>query len=851
MGIAGLFSMAKGDFNHDGHPDFAVVGFACANGLSDSVAVYLGKGDGTFAAPVEYAAGACAYQVVTGRLRGPNAPEDLVIVNEGFGALGIAILKGNGDGTFQAPVTISTPSTPTAAVVADFNGDGKADIAVALFGGSGQNGGNLQSLGILLGHGDGTFDAPVFYQSLNNPYGIEVGDFNNDGKMDIIMRSPDTLELSLGNGDGTFLPGYVVLAEPATLISVTPPGPILAGLVSFTIADFNDDGNLDIAAEEDGERIDILLGTGTGTFLPPVTYLNNQHQTGFGGGQIAAAQLTTSGPVDLVVSTGYGTTLGIFRGNGDGTFQSPQLYPLPQYDDEGLIIADVNGDGLPDIISGTQGGRGGTPNFLTVLLNDGNGSFGTPPPLFSVKSLPGDRPATNAVGITLADLTKNGKLDAVVTDWDTPIEPLTNGQFPVPPAIDPANQTIDTHGTISVLPGNGDGSFATAQQYFVGGRPIAVQTAELTGDGKVDIVVVNAFDNMLSILKGNGDRTFQPAISVPVGTNPTSLALDDFDGDGKIDIAVTNLVDNTVSVLINQSTPGTISFKTAVNYPVGVYPAGVVTGDFNHDGKVDLAVLNSGDFFTVNATTLSILLGDGQGTFAPAATQQLWKGYGGDAIVAGDFGRGEIDLAVAHFGNGELMVLHGQGNGHFTAGPIYNVGSGPEGIVAADFNRDGRVDLAVNGLNDCTVALLVGNGDGTFVSAAEKSDDAARPFGFATWGYPAYIAAGDLNGDGKPEIVTTHLFEAAIAVLHNSTLTADEINKLLKITAITRLANGHVALQGRGIANRTIRIEASSDLNGGNFVTIASVAVDAAGAFQFEDSNASMFSQRFYRLAFP
>ncbi|MEY2536935.1 MAG: hypothetical protein QOG67_675, partial [Verrucomicrobiota bacterium] len=351
--------------------------------------------------------------------------------------------------------------------------------------------------------------------------------------------------------------------------------------------------------------------------------------------------------------------------------------------------------------------------------------------------------------------------------------------------------------------------------------------------------------------KGNGDRTFQPAISVPVGTNPTSLALDDFDGDGKIDIAVTNLVDNTVSVLINQSTPGTISFKAAVNYPVGVYPAGVVTGDFNHDGKVDLAVLNSGDFFTVNTTTLSILLGDGQGTFAPAATQQLWKGYGGDAIVAGDFGRGEIDLAVAHFGNGELMVLHGQGNGTFTAGPIYNVGSGPEGIVAADFNRDGRVDLAVNGLNDCTVALLVGNGDGTFVSAAEKSDDAARPFGFATWGYPAYIAAGDLNGDGKPEIVTTHLFEAAIAVLHNSTLTADEINKLLKITAITRLANGHVALQGRGIANRTIRIEASSDLNGGNFVTIASVAVDAAGAFQFEDSNASMFSQRFYRLAFP
>ena len=777
VGLTGFFSMAKGDFNGDGIPDFAVAGFACSNGPglpADSVAVYLGNGDGTLKAPVYYAAGRCPYQVVVGHVRAQGTPEDLVVVDAGVGN-NVTVLLGNGDGTFQTPITAASfVGSITAAAIGDFNGDGKPDIAVSAWGGSGATGGNLQTLAILLGNGNGTFAPPVFYQSVINPYGIAVGDFNKDGKLDVILQNPEALAVSLGNGDGTFLPGYVVLTEPTTLVSVTPPGPILNGLLSFALGDFNEDGNLDIAAQEDGERIDILLGTGTGTFSPPVTYLNNQHQSGHGGGQIAAARLKNGGHVDLVVSTGYGTTLGIFRGNGDGTFQSPQLYPLPQYNDAGLLVADLNNDGPPDIVTGTMGGRGLSPNFLTVLLNNGNGDFGTPPPLFSIIAPYNRVTTTNAIGIALADLTGNGKLDAITTNWGIPIEPLTNGQFPMPPTIDPNNQTIDTHGSISVLAGNGDGTFQAEQQYFVGGRPIATQTADLTGDGKIDIVVVNAFDNQLSILKGNGNRTYQPAISIPVGKNPTSLALADVNGDGKPDIVVTNLVDNNISVLINQSTPGNISFKAPVTYAVGTYPAGIVARDFNHDGKIDIAVVNSGNFFGASKdTTLSTLTGNGDGTFQPAVTQILWGGYngsGGDAIAAADFGTGQIDLVVANFAFNEVMNVRGHGDGTFTPAGTYKVGSGPEAIVAVDFDRDGKIDIAVNNLNDNTVTLLRGNGDGTFVPAADRSDDTTRPFGFATWGYPAFMAAGDLNGDGKPEIVTTHLFESAITVLRNTTI---------------------------------------------------------------------------------
>jgi hypothetical protein len=775
VGLSGIFSTATADFNGDGIPDVVVAGFGGSHGKGNppnSIAVYLGKGDGTLSPPVYYLAGSFPIQVTTGRMRGKNAPDDLIVLNAGDNS--VSVLLGNGNGTFQAPIkAVAFPNNSvTCVTAADLNGDGKPDIAVTMFGGITPDSptGLFTTIGVCLGKGDGTFGSPSFYQSANNPYQVAAGDFRNSGKLDLLIRNPDGIWLSVGNGDGTFQPGAVIWEEPSTLIFVTPPGPLFNGPASFAVGDFNGDGKLDLAVDIDGARMDVLLGTGTGAFNPaPIpTYIFTANQTGGGGGSIAAADLTGNGKLDLVVATGYGATLAIFYSNGDGTFQSPLIYPLPEYDDETVTLADFNSDGKPDILVGTNGGSD-VNNYFTMLLNQGPNRFGPPPKQFPVGS-PADN-NINAVAIALGDLTGKGRQDAVVSVWGNSAGPLINGQFPSPPTVTPGGQ-VQNRDSISVLLGNNDGTFQGPKQYLVGTHPIAIVLASLTGDGKQDAVVANIISNDVSVLKGNGDGTFQSAITIPLGKNPNALAVKDLNGDGKPDIAVTNLSDNTVSVLLNTSTAsGQLSFASPVSYSVGQNPAGVVAGDFNHDGKIDLAVVNDGDPFAItSSTTLSVLFGNGNGTFQPATTQVLWKTYGGDALVGGDFnGDGNLDLAVANFPRGEVMVLRGQSNGTFVPAGTYTVGAGAEGIVVSDFNGDGRLDLAVNGINDDTIAFLAGNGDGTFVPVVDRATDKTVPFGWPAFPYPAFIAGGDLTGDGKPDLVATNITNKTVTVLLNAT----------------------------------------------------------------------------------
>ncbi|MBS9805927.1 VCBS repeat-containing protein [Bacillus toyonensis] len=296
-----------------------------------------------------------------------------------------------------------------------------------------------------------------------------------------------------------------------------------------------------------------------------------------------------------------------------------------------------------------------------------------------------------------------------------------------------------------------------AKQYTVNGTVAqGIAAADFDGDGNLDLAVTNLDSNNVSILLGNGNGTFAPAMNFDVrsvGSKISMVASGDFNGDGIIDLAITNGVYDInspttphpplpgyVSVLLGK---GDGTFQAPKNYTVGLVPMFIIVSDFNHDGNFDLAVGNSW------SETISILLGNGDGTFQPA--RDIPVGPIGLTqtplgIAAADFNRdGVIDIAVANNSSGDISILLGNGDGTFQTARKIATQPGPTGVIAADFNKDGIVDLAVANDGTDNVSILLGNGDGTFKPAVN----------YKTGLLMLTLAAADLNGDGIVDLAVT------------------------------------------------------------------------------------------------
>ena len=372
----GIFAtqVAIADVNGDGKPDLIV-----GNGYDGSipgnggVGVLLGNGDGTFQPVVTHdtgGAGSFANGVVVTDVNG-DGKLDLVVANscgDSYCLTGstVAVLLGNGDGTFQPPVSYSPGGAALSLEVADVNDDGKLDIVVANPDGF---------VGVLLGNGDGTFQPAQTYASGGTgSYSVAVLDVNSDGKLDVVVSDlcftgdcsiPGGVSVLLGNGDGTFKP------------AVTYPSQGFAIFVAA--ADFNDDGKPDLAVTNEGSpgAIAVLLGNGDGTFQSAVTY-----SAGAGPSAVAIADVNGDGNLDLVVALESGPNsynpgtgaAGVLLGNGNGTFQSMEAFGTQAYVSEFVAVADVNGDGRPDALVvnswGSSPNGGAAPGSVSVLLNN-------------------------------------------------------------------------------------------------------------------------------------------------------------------------------------------------------------------------------------------------------------------------------------------------------------------------------------------------------------------------------------------------------------------------------------------------------------------------------------------------
>ncbi len=525
-----------------------------------------------------------------------------------------------------------------------------------------------------------------------------------------------SLSVLLGNGDGTF--------QPAVTYTV--------GNSSSVLAVGNVNGQLDIVTVGAGgssETVSVLRGNSNGTFQPAATYPIQSSADSVAVGDF-------NGFLD-VVTTGstFDNTVSVLLGRSDGSFQPASTYTVGN---SPLAVAtgDFNNDATPDIVTANY--DGGT---VSVLLGRGDGTFSSPATLAT-----GDSPSAMAVGA----FTHSGNLDLLT-----------------------ANLGSGTSGSVSVLLGNGDGTFQPAVNYAVGRDPVAVAVGDFNNDGNLDIATANNNTSTVSVLLGRGDGSFLPAVSYAVGAGPIAMAVGDFNNNGNLDIVTVNQgtagvsLDFTLSVLLGN---GDGTFQPAVTYPLSYEPTAVAVGDFNHDGKLDLVIANE-------SATVSVLRGNGNGTFGPAVYYSVKDaaGNGGSelsSLTVGDFTNdGNLDIVTANDGDNTVSVLKGNGDGTFqqpaTTYPVENASvlsrTPQTSLATGDLNGDGNLGIVSANILDNTVSVLLGNGNGTFKPAATYS------VGYSGTGLVGAsadaVAVGDFKDDGKLDIVTTRAIQNTVALL--------------------------------------------------------------------------------------
>jgi hypothetical protein len=348
-----------------------------------------------------------------------------------------------------------------------------------------------------------------------------------------------------------------------------------------------------------------------------------------------------------------------FNGLGQVCFNNAVNYPVG---DGPLSVtsADFNSDGNIDLAIANTNDQN-----VSIRLGNGSGTFGIAS-TFSVSGY--------LQSIISADFNKDGNVD-----------------------IATANASGGGVNNISILLGNGSGSFSASTNFSVNGFLISLTSADFNGDTNLDLIFANESQSKVAILLGNGIGGFSTPTQFATGDNPNSVISVDFNNDGKIDIATANKLSNNVSVFLGN---GDGSFGTINNYSVGSYPCSVTSEDFNGDGNLDMAVAN------YSSNSISVLLGNGLGSFATA--NEFSVGAGPFALISGDFNNDDtLDLATSNVGSNNVSVLLGNGSGAFGTKTNFTVGSAPYSLTKGDFNNDSRIDIATGNRSSNNVSILL------------------------------------------------------------------------------------------------------------------------------------------------
>lgn len=749
--------VAVGDFNGDGKPDLAV-----PNDGSNTVSVLLGNGDGTFQTAVNYASGGFYPASILAADVSGDGRTDLVIGNQSS----IAVLHGNGNGTFTEGAVANINCCFNSSIAAgDFTGSGRIDLAVT----EPYEG----SLELLFG-AEGSATTTTLVPSQNPSVYSEVLSLT-------AIVSPPT-----ATGTVVFSSGSNVLCSTTISnsgVGSCEPSTLAAGSYPI-VANYGGNAN-------DGPSASAVLNEVVNVATPTVSLSSSDNPWYAGGGLALVASITPSSATGTVTFMDGSTTLGTATLNGGSAFlsvstlsagshsltaiysgdanDSPGVSPTltenviqPSASTTTLVASSVNPSTLSQSVTLAAAV---TPSAATgnVTFYDGTSVLGIAPvsggqASFTTKLLPF---GTNAIKAYFAFSAADGS--SVSAPLPQMVSALPANGFaaavnystaPYPQSVATADFNGDgkpdlvlvANGGISVLLGNGNGTFQTAVNNSGKGGTIAAAVADFNGDGKPDIATANGLSNTVSIWLGNGDGTFQTPVSYALSTSSgyvyaQSIAVSDFNGDGKADVVVA-AESGGVTVLLGNG-DGTLG--QSIGAMGSIYATSVAVGDFNGDGKPDIAA-------TESCCGIEISLGNGDGTFqAPVNFSTAFSNL--YAVSVGDFnGDGKADLAAASYEG--VDVLLGNGDGTFQTVVAYATLTASPALAIGDVNGDGKADL-ITADDASNATVLLGNGDGTFQT----------PVNYSAGSQPYAVAVGDFNLDGRTDLAVANFNSGNVSIL--------------------------------------------------------------------------------------